>query len=370
MKMNIYIGNPFNVFPQKAAFLFKENIPFSLTSKQKQIGTLVLLAFGCLAVCFALGRKCLSFKKIKNLEGVSEANNKKNELTKRKIAEMNKNVLETKNKNSDLKIQHQVSDQVNDIWKGDKYHQNSAQQQMVAEMLIKQHPFNPHDVILDVGCGDGKITKEISKKIPEGKIWGIDPSPSMIDFANENSKNQNTQFLLGKASELSFQNQFDLIVSFSALHWEPKQYEALICFKKALKPGGKILLAIPGPDPIIRLVLTELIQSSKWAPFFKDYKPTGRIWTANEYAQLLLDAKFTIQKIELVERPYLFKNPILYKAFIAAMLPHMSCIPLQQQEDFLNDILTEIKNHGLIDESNRVKFEVKVLEVIAQSPID
>ena len=38
--------------------------------------------------------------------------------------------------------------------------------------------------ILDVGCGDGKITAEIAARVPRGSVLGVDPSRDMIAFAS------------------------------------------------------------------------------------------------------------------------------------------------------------------------------------------
>lgn len=255
-----------------------------------------------------------------------------------------------------------------DRWNGEKYHHNSGQQQVVADMLIKQYPFNPYDEILDIGCGAGDVTDKLAKQVPHGKVLGVDPSQSMLDYAQEKFANHAVQFQLGKASELSFHHQFNVIFSSSCLHWETKQKEALLCFKEALRPGGAIVLAIPGPDQILRLALTETTQSSKWSSFFVEFESPGKIWTANEYAALLLETEFIIQKIEVVMRPHYFEHEKDYIEFVEAMLPHMSRIPISSSQEFLKDILEGVKRHGALNEFNQLKFEVKVLEVIAFSP--
>ncbi len=255
------------------------------------------------------------------------------------------------------------------IWSAEKYYHHSGQQKMVAELLIKQYDFKETDEVLDVGCGPGEITRSIAdERVPKGKTIGIDPSESMIHFANEHfAKGNRIQFQIGKASELNFRYQFNVVTSFSCLHWEPKQKEALLCFKKALKPGGTILLAIPGPDPVLRSALQEICVLPPWSRFFQGFQSLGRIWTANEYEQLLLETQFTKRKIEVVERPYIFSREE-YKKFIEAMLPHMACIPPDQAEEFLDTLVSFVEQQNYIDEFGNIRFTVKVLEVIASSP--
>lgn len=255
-----------------------------------------------------------------------------------------------------------------DLWDGEKYHKNSDQPKMVAELLLNQYAFNSNDNILDIGCGDGKITDLIATKVPQGKVIGLDCSQSMIDFARNNFEKPNVQFHVGMASEIPYESQFECITSFNCLHWEPNQKKALLCFRKALKPGGAIILAIPGPDLLLRSTLEKVCRSSKWHEYFINYKSPGIIWTANEYAALLLTTQFTIRKIESVFRPYLFPNEARYRTFVEAMLPHLSCLSKSLHQQFLHDTVEEIKKQGNIDEYGRMKFEVRVLEIIAFSP--
>ena len=61
-------------------------------------------------------------------------------------------------------------------WDGDDYHKNSNSQQKEALKLLDEHPIRGDESILDVGCGDGKITAEIANRVPEGRVLGIDKS--------------------------------------------------------------------------------------------------------------------------------------------------------------------------------------------------
>lgn len=52
-------------------------------------------------------------------------------------------------------------------------------------VLEKYNPIKPTNHVLDLGCGPGKITAELSEMIPRGKILGIDSSASMINHAKQ-----------------------------------------------------------------------------------------------------------------------------------------------------------------------------------------
>jgi trans-aconitate 2-methyltransferase len=69
-------------------------------------------------------------------------------------------------------------------WDASEYAKVSAlQQKMAAEALSLIH-LEGTERVLDVGCGNGKITAEIAARVPEGSVLGVDVSEEMITFAS------------------------------------------------------------------------------------------------------------------------------------------------------------------------------------------
>ena len=103
------------------------------------------------------------------------------------------------------------------------YREHSGLQYSLSHELLEGHTFDPKARILDVGCGDGRITAEIAYRYaPEGTVTGIDASPSMITLAKRvfsQSMVPNLDFLESRVEDVSFGSEFDAIVSFSCLHW-------------------------------------------------------------------------------------------------------------------------------------------------------
>ena len=67
--------------------------------------------------------------------------------------------------------------------------------------------------VLDVGCGDGKVTALIRA----AAVTGCDRSPSMVALAAR--EHPECSFVVADARELPFDAEFDVAVSFTALHW-------------------------------------------------------------------------------------------------------------------------------------------------------
>ena len=107
-------------------------------------------------------------------------------------------------------------------WAAADYERISALQMAMAESVLARLYLDGAQCILDVGCGNGKITAEIAARVPHATVVGIDPSHEMVEFASAHygaPVKPNLRFEVADARQLPYRNEFDLVVSFNALHW-------------------------------------------------------------------------------------------------------------------------------------------------------
>src|SRR4030042_3323491 len=107
-------------------------------------------------------------------------------------------------------------------WNAEDYRQHSKGQQKWARELIIRLKLKGTEEILDMGCGDGKVTAEIASYVPIGSVVGINNSTSMIELAKKNyptGEHPNLSFILMDAANLIFHEKFDIVFSNASLHW-------------------------------------------------------------------------------------------------------------------------------------------------------
>ncbi|MFQ6025703.1 MAG: class I SAM-dependent methyltransferase [Nitrosopumilaceae archaeon] len=106
--------------------------------------------------------------------------------------------------------------------------------------IVKKIP--PSYSILDLACGTGILTREISEKFPDAKIVGVDVTESYLEVAKKKLKSyQNIFFVNQDAEKLNLNRKFDCITS----SYLAKYCRAEVLIKSCLahlKPGGKIIL--------------------------------------------------------------------------------------------------------------------------------
>ena len=100
----------------------------------------------------------------------------------------------------------------------------------------------PNMRILDVGCGNGLLTKELCLK--GAVVTGVDASEDMLLLAKENAPQ--AKFMEKDASRLDFYEEFDAVFSNAVFHWIWDQDGLLEGVARALKPGGQLVCEFGG----------------------------------------------------------------------------------------------------------------------------
>lgn len=262
--------------------------------------------------------------------------------------------------------------QERDPWKGEEYAKNSESQKSSAEKFIKGIDLEGVTAILDVGCGDGKITAAMAQIIPNGVVVGVDISPSMIHFAKETFPNfPNLTFLVQCAAQIDFNHKFDLITSFTVMQWVLEQKQALECFAKALKPGGRLCIQMPTalPDAMSQ-ALDQLLSSDKWKDYFAEFNPPWRFYQPDEYRDLLVESHFTPNRIETYTQHERLPSRAIFQEFLRQWFPYLRPLPADLKDAFLSELVDLYLQILPVDENGQVSFIVTRLEIEASNTQD
>lgn len=108
----------------------------------------------------------------------------------------------------------------------------------------------PGERILDIGCGEGTLTKKIMAR--GATVLGVDASPEMISAARANG----VDALLLAAEDMQFFAEFDAAFSNATLHWILHKEQAARAIFRALKPGARFAGEMGGEGNIARLQQT------------------------------------------------------------------------------------------------------------------
>jgi len=154
----------------------------------------------------------------------------------------------------------------------------------------------PGERILDVGCGEGSLTRKIIER--GATVLGVDNSPEMIAAARANG----VDAVRLSVADMTFSSEFDAAFSNAALHWVLEKEQAARAIFRALRPGGRFAGEMGGEGNIARLqqVVDEEMILRGYAPPVEAHN-----WypAPEEFAAVYEAAGFREVDARLIQRP-------------------------------------------------------------------
>ena len=257
-------------------------------------------------------------------------------------------------------------------WDPKVYEKSSSAQQKWAEELLSRISIRGDERILDIGCGDGKITAEVAMLVPGGSVLGLDNSREMLSFARERFPPvswPNLEFQYGDASKLQHVDEFDLILSFACLHWVQDHRPVLEGIKRSLKNGGRVLMQFGGLGNAagILKVVDELISEEKWSGYFEPFQFPYGFYGPDEYRTWLELAGLKAWRVELVAKDMVQAGREgLVSWFKSTWLPYIERVPEDLRMDFIDEVVDRYITAYPLDDKGYVHVGMVRLEVEAE----
>jgi trans-aconitate methyltransferase len=107
-------------------------------------------------------------------------------------------------------------------WNASRYATNAAFVPALGQPVLDLLQPQPGERILDLGCGDGVLTKKLAATGTQ--VVGVDSSPDMIAAA----RRRGLDARLMDATGLTFDDEFDAVFSNAVLHWIKDDPDAAI----------------------------------------------------------------------------------------------------------------------------------------------
>jgi len=110
------------------------------------------------------------------------------------------------------------------------------------ELLLRMIPMAPGQRVLDLGCGNGRISEYLSDRT--GALFtGLDYIPEAIDQARMRTmgKSDRLSFLVSDINHLELPNRtFDVLLLIDTIYFSEDYGSTIRNLKAALKPGGRM----------------------------------------------------------------------------------------------------------------------------------
>ena len=316
----------------------------------------------------------------------------------------------------------------NDVrWNAGDYAANSAVQQTWARELIAQLNLRGDEHVLDVGCGDGKVTAEIARAVPRGSATGADASAPMIEFARQafpRGKVPNLEFRICDAQKISLaalsspsplqkeeragvrrrlisnskprtptlsplgrgegvdsapgrvlscvqiqtDEKFDIVFSNAVLHWVDDHRAFLWGAASVLRPGGRLIVSCGGKGNAhdVFVALRPEMRLKRWREFFRRLEKPYFFYSPADYEKWLPRFGFKSRGVRLSSKDAVYDGHAGFAAWLrTTWLPYVQRVPENLREKFIAAVTDRYVAKHPPDADGRVHVRMMRLEIDA-----
>ena len=229
-------------------------------------------------------------------------------------------------------------------WSGQDYAEVSNLQRAMATEALASLRFGHDGRVLDIGCGDGYLTRAVVGMVPDGFAVGVDASPRMIATAHAGARAgpSGPWFVVGDARRLPFAEYFDAVVSFNALHWVPEQQRALSEIASVLHEGGRALVQVvcAGPRTSLESTAMAVCQRPRWASRFDGFTAPFVHVDPQGYGELAASAGLALEDLTVTDREWDFGSREQFERWCAVGSGAWTDrLPPQDRAQFITDLV-------------------------------
>jgi trans-aconitate 2-methyltransferase len=227
-------------------------------------------------------------------------------------------------------------------WDAATYDRVADPQEEWGIRVLERLELDGDEMVLDAGCGSGRLTRRLVERLPEGRVIGVDASPAMLEKARQ-SLGDRVELRLLSLLDLDLDREVDAVFSNATFHWVIDHERLFARLHAALKPGGVLEAQCGGQGNVAELenALLNLEGDERFAPYLRTLPSP---W----YFASVGDTKARLERAGFDSVRCWIENAVVQppepRAFVAAsgMSVHLERLPKDLREPFLDSLLESL----------------------------
>jgi trans-aconitate 2-methyltransferase len=198
------------------------------------------------------------------------------------------------------------------------------------QQVLKWRKWHGDEIVMDVGCGSGLLTRQLAKQVPRGKVYAVDIDSNMIKQAKNNLQfSDNVEIIESSFIDVKLPRKVDVIFSNAALHWVQDHRKAFQNFWEMLKPpkdsrnnGGQLLIQCRGHGNLQQtiMLLERIKHLDSFKRYFADWKQPWYFAKPDDTDNLLEEIGYTNRTTFLHSDHVTFPNRQMYAKFVKTVV--------------------------------------------------
>jgi trans-aconitate 2-methyltransferase len=235
-------------------------------------------------------------------------------------------------------------------WDADTYDRVSDPQFEWGMEVLDRLELRGDETVLDAGAGSGRVTAELRKRLPEGRVIALDGSPAMLEKARANLGDDRIAYVEQDLAELALDEPVDVVFSTATFHWIADHDALFRRIREVLRPGGRLHAQCGGEGNVAKHAAA-ILDAASAAPFAEHYAGLPDLWNfqpADSTERRLRDAGLEPESVWLQPKPLTPPEPREFMKTVT-LGPHLALLPEDLREDFVDAVMRRMDDPPTLD---------------------
>ncbi|MDQ3974774.1 MAG: methyltransferase domain-containing protein [Actinomycetota bacterium] len=223
-------------------------------------------------------------------------------------------------------------------WDAGSYHRVAGPLEAMGLAVLERLALAGDETVLDAGCGTGRVTAHLLRRLPRGRVIGVDLSADMLAQARGHLGDR-VDLRVADLTELVLDEPVDAVFSTATFHWIHDHDRLFARLFAALRPGGRFVAQCGGDGNVagVLAVIDRVGARSPFAPSFAGWTYPVQFAAPEATAARLAAAGFVDVDCWLQPFPVAPAEPLEYLRTVI-LGPHLERLPDHLRGSFVEQV--------------------------------